>query len=149
MTHAPPVQIGDLARLLETERRLGEQLRAARAEADVLVAQAQAAADRGEAALAAELEAEGRLADERLDREYRKREQEIAGDAQRQIEAYAGIPASRLRLAPALGATVTSMRRTLDERERVERLRLKRMRSSRAPHTLFKPDDARSSREDL
>ena len=53
------------------------------------------------------------------------------------------------RLAPALGAAVTSMRRTLDEREREERLRLKRMRSSHVPHTLFKPDDARSSREDL
>ncbi|HET9386757.1 MAG TPA: hypothetical protein VFO67_16610 [Gemmatimonadales bacterium] len=96
MTHAASVQVGDLARLLETERRLGEQLRAARAEADVLVAQAQAAAERGEAALAAELEAEERLADERLGREYRKREQELADDAQRQIEAYAGIPATRL-----------------------------------------------------
>lgn len=35
------------------------------------------------------------------------------------------------RLAPALGATVTSIRRTLDEREREERLRLTRMKSLR------------------
>lgn len=36
------------------------------------------------------------------------------------------------RLAPALRADVTGMRRTLDEREREERLRLKRLKSSRA-----------------
>src|SRR5512145_1023084 len=35
------------------------------------------------------------------------------------------------RLAPALDAAVTSMRRTLDEREREERLRLKRLKASR------------------
>jgi vacuolar-type H+-ATPase subunit D/Vma8 len=34
-------------------------------------------------------------------------------------------------LAPALRSAVTDMRRTLDEREREERLRLKRMKSSR------------------
>jgi hypothetical protein len=96
MTHASSVQAGDLARLLETERRLGARLRAARAEADALVAQAQTAAERREAALAAELEAEERLADERLTREHRKREREIADAAQRQIEAYQRIPARRL-----------------------------------------------------
>lgn len=36
------------------------------------------------------------------------------------------------RLAPALRADVVAMRRTLDEREREERLRLKRFKSSRA-----------------
>lgn len=36
------------------------------------------------------------------------------------------------RLAPALRTQVTGMRRTLDEREREERLRLKRLKSSRA-----------------
>ena len=96
MTHASSVQAGDLARLLETERRLGERLRTARADADALVAQAQAAAERRDAALAADLKAEERLADERLSGELRKREQEIADDAQRQIEAYQRIPASRL-----------------------------------------------------
>jgi len=35
------------------------------------------------------------------------------------------------RLAPALRGAVTAIRRTLDEREREERLRLKRMKSSR------------------
>jgi V/A-type H+-transporting ATPase subunit D len=35
------------------------------------------------------------------------------------------------RLAPTLRGAVTAMRRTLDEREREERLRLKRMKSSR------------------
>jgi V/A-type H+-transporting ATPase subunit D len=35
------------------------------------------------------------------------------------------------RLAPALHGTVTAIRRALDEREREERLRLKRMKSSR------------------
>jgi V/A-type H+-transporting ATPase subunit D len=35
------------------------------------------------------------------------------------------------RLAPALRTAVTGMRRTLDEREREERLRLKRLKSSR------------------
>lgn len=110
MTHASSVHAGDLARLLETERRLGEQLRATRAEADVLVAQAQAAAEQGEAALAAELEAEERLADERLGHEYRLREQEIADDAQRQVEAYAGIPARRLA-----EVALTLSRRLLEE----------------------------------
>jgi V/A-type H+-transporting ATPase subunit D len=35
------------------------------------------------------------------------------------------------RLAPALRGAVTAIRRTLDEREREERLRLKRMKPSR------------------
>jgi hypothetical protein len=96
MTNASSVHTGDLERLLETERRLGERLRAARAEADALVAQAQVAAVAIEGALAAELEAEERLADERLAREHRQREGEIADDAQRQIDAYERIPAKRL-----------------------------------------------------
>jgi H(+)-transporting ATP synthase subunit D len=53
------------------------------------------------------------------------------------------------RLAPALRGSVTVMRRALDEREREERLRLKHMRSSRVPHTLFKPERPRSPKEDL
>ena len=96
MTHASSVHAGDLERLLETERRLGERLRAARAEADELVAQAEAAAAAREAALAAELEAEERLADERLEREHRERERAITDDAQRQVDAYERIPARRL-----------------------------------------------------
>ena len=90
------VQTGDLARLLETERRLGERLRAARADAEALVSQAQTAAAQREAALATELVAHERQTDERLGREQRTRERDIADDAQRQIEAYEQIPAARL-----------------------------------------------------
>ena len=96
MTNPQPVPAGDLARLLETERRLNEQLRAARAEAEALVTQAQTAASEREAALAAQLENEERLADERLARERKKREREIGDDARRQVEAYERIPATRL-----------------------------------------------------
>ena len=110
MTHASSVHAGDLERLLETERRLAELLQAARAEAEALVAQAQAAAAAREAALAASLEADERLADERLGGEHRKREREIADDAQRQIDAYQRIPASRLS---EIAKTLT--RRLLEE----------------------------------
>ena len=48
---------GDLARLLETEARLEERLRAARAEAEALIGRARAEAAAREAGLAAELEA--------------------------------------------------------------------------------------------
>lgn len=96
MTHASSVHTGDLQRLLEIERRLGERLRAARAEAETFVVQAQTAVAAREAALAAALEAEERLADERLAREQRQREGEIADDAQRQVDAYERIPARRL-----------------------------------------------------
>ena len=95
MTHAS-VPAGDLARLLETERRLGERLRSARAEAEALVAQAHADVAQREAALAAELEGDERRMTERLARERRKREREIADEAQRQIDAYAGVSAQRL-----------------------------------------------------
>ena len=96
MTHASSVHAGDLARLLETERRLGERLRAACLEADALVAQAEAAAAARESALAAQLEDEERLADERLGSEQREREREIADDAPRQIGAYQRISSQRL-----------------------------------------------------
>jgi vacuolar-type H+-ATPase subunit H len=102
-----PVPAGDLARLLDTEHQLGERLRSARAEADVLVAHARAAAEQREAALAAELEAEQRLMGERLQRERRKREREIADAAQREVEAYQRVSNQRLAeigraLAPRL-----------------------------------------------
>ena len=102
---SPPA--GDLARLLDTERRLGERLQAARAEAEALVAQARAAAEKREAALAAQLETDQRLMGERLERERRKREREIADAAQREVEAYERVSAERLKgiaraLAPRL-----------------------------------------------
>lgn len=110
MTNASSVQAGDLQRLLEVERRLGERLRVARAEADALVLQAQTAVAAREAALAAELETAERLADERLAGEQRAREREIADDTQRQIDAYERIPAGRLsEIAETIG------RRMLEE----------------------------------
>jgi vacuolar-type H+-ATPase subunit D/Vma8 len=42
------------------------------------------------------------------------------------------------RLAPALRAAVTGIRRTLDEREREERLRLQRLKSSRGIQGSFR-----------
>lgn len=90
------VPAGDLARLLDTERRLAERLRSARAEAESVIARARADVEQREAALAAELEADQRRMLERLARERRKREREIADDAQRQVNAYAGVSVQRL-----------------------------------------------------
>ena len=91
-----PVHAGDLARLLETERRLAERLESARAEADALVAHAREAAEQREATLAAELESDQRSMADRLLGERAKREQEIADAAQRQISAYADVSDERL-----------------------------------------------------
>lgn len=102
-----PVPAGDLARLLDTERRLAERLRSTHAEADAVIAQARVDAEQREAALAAELEADERRMTERLAGERRQREREVADDAQRQIDAYAGVSTKRLSalvrtLAPRL-----------------------------------------------
>lgn len=105
-----PVHAGDLARLLETERRLGERLQSARAEADVLVAHAREAAGQREALLAAELESDQRSMADRLLGERAKREQEIAVAAQRQVSAYADVSDERLT---AIARTLA--RRLLDD----------------------------------
>lgn len=86
----------DLARLLETERRLGERLRASRAEAEALVERARLAAEQREAALAAEFELDERRMRERLTRERHKREREIAADAERQTETYRRVSSEEL-----------------------------------------------------
>jgi vacuolar-type H+-ATPase subunit H len=101
------VPAGDLARLLDTERRLGERLQSARAEAEAVVAHARAAAEQREAALATQLETEQRRMGERLERERRKREREIADAAQREVETYQRVTRQRLAeiaraLAPRL-----------------------------------------------
>ncbi|MGH7521403.1 MAG: hypothetical protein ACREMI_08995 [Gemmatimonadales bacterium] len=101
------VSAGDLAQLLETERRLAERLQAAHVEAEALVAQARAAAERREATLAAQLEADQRLMGARLERERRKREREIEAAAEHEVEAYARVSTPRLKeiariLAPRL-----------------------------------------------
>jgi len=94
-THAAAPQ-GDLARLLETERRLEERLRAARAEAEALVAQAQQAAEQEDAALEAQLADAARLLDESLAAEGRRRTAEIADAADRKAQAYERVPPARL-----------------------------------------------------
>ena len=91
-----PVHAGDLARLLETERRLGERLQSARAEAEALLAHAREAAEQCEATLAAELESDQRSMAERLLGERGRRDQEIADAAQRQVSAYADVSDERL-----------------------------------------------------
>ena len=101
---------GDLTRLLDTERRLAERLRAARAEAEAVLARALSDAEQREASLAAELDADQQRMAQRLVRERRKREREIADDAQRQVSAYADVSDERLTaLARALA------RRLLDD----------------------------------
>jgi len=101
------VPAGDLARLLDIERRLGERLQSARAEAEALVAHAREAAAQREAALAAQLDIEERRMGERLTRERRKREREIVVAAEHEVEAYARVSTQRLKaiartLAPRL-----------------------------------------------
>lgn len=91
--HPPP---GDLTRLLATERHLAERLHAARAEAEALLVRARSDAEQREATLAAELELDQRRMAERLVRERRKREREIADDAQRQVSTYSDVSDERL-----------------------------------------------------
>lgn len=104
------VPTADLTRLLDMERLLGERLRAARAEAESVVARARTEIEQREASLATELEADERRMTERLGRERHKRELEVAADAQRQLDAYAGVSAQRLS-----AVVRTLARRLLDE----------------------------------
>ena len=87
---------GDLTRLLDTERQLAERLRAAREEAEALLARARSDAEQHEATLASELESDERSMAERLLSERRKREQEIAVEAHCQGRAYADVSDERL-----------------------------------------------------
>jgi enamine deaminase RidA (YjgF/YER057c/UK114 family) len=87
---------GDLARLFETERRLEERLRAARAEGAALLAQAQQAAEQQDAALEAQLAEAARLLDESLAAEGQRRTAEIADAADREAQAYERVPPARL-----------------------------------------------------
>lgn len=93
---AHAAQQGDLARLLETERRLEDRVVAARAEAAALVAQAQQAAAQGDAALDAQLAEAARLLDESLAAESRRRTAEIADAADREAQAYERVTPARL-----------------------------------------------------
>ena len=71
-----------------------------------------------------------RLADQLLDAAPREMLIRRLGEALAQTSRQ--VHTLERRLAPALRTQVTGMRRTLDEREREERLRLKRLKSSRA-----------------
>lgn len=86
----------DLARLLETERRLAERLQSARAEADALVARTRSDVQQREAALAEELEGDERRLMDRLVRERQQREREIAEAGRREVESYERVSEQRL-----------------------------------------------------
>ena len=87
---------GDLGRLLETERRLGERLRAARVESERLVAEAQAAAAERERALAGDLALEEERLREQLETERRRGEAEIAAAAERAAAAFEQVSPGRI-----------------------------------------------------
>ena len=91
-----PAPEGDLARLLDTERRLEERLHAARAESAALVAQAQQQGAQHDAALEAQLTEAARLLDDDLAAERRRRTAEIAEAADREVQAYERVSAARL-----------------------------------------------------
>ncbi len=90
---SPP---GELARLLETERRIEERLRAARAEVEALLARAQQDAERQEAVLESQLADATRRLDEDLAAEGRRRAAEIADAADREAQAYERVTPARL-----------------------------------------------------
>lgn len=83
----------DLDRLIATEQRLDEALRAAREEAARLVAEAQTRARRREAELDAELEAaaQGLAAETAAERE--RREREVALEAEGRVARYEAVSA--------------------------------------------------------
>jgi len=89
---SPTVHRTDLERLLATERRLAEQLTAARGASEVLIAEADAQAKAREQALDAELEREQRRLADSLAEEQRHGEREIAATADQQVAAFAAVP---------------------------------------------------------
>jgi vacuolar-type H+-ATPase subunit H len=89
----------DLERLIATEQRLDEALRAARETATRLVAEAQAEAERREAALETELEAaSARLAAETA-AERERREREVRQEAELRVKRYESISAEQVAAA--------------------------------------------------
>lgn len=90
------VPASDLARLLETERRLEERLSAARAERDRLIAEAQAAAESRERTLATELQLEQRRLTEALEAERQRGERDIAEAAELQVAVFAAVPPAKI-----------------------------------------------------
>lgn len=93
-----PVQDGkgDLARLLATEERLEQLVVGARAEAERVVAAAQAQAAAREAALAAQLDAEVRKMTEAVAAERSRREAELAATLRAEAARFDAIPGARI-----------------------------------------------------
>lgn len=87
---------GDLGRLLSAEAQSEELLRRATDEAAGLVAAARATAAKRQAALAAELDADGRRLEQDIASERRTREAEIAERAVREARAFDEIGADRI-----------------------------------------------------
>jgi vacuolar-type H+-ATPase subunit H len=94
MGQTPPA--GDLARLLETEQRLEERLRAARADGEAIIAQAHAEAARREADVESALRTEAQRLDDQFEAERRRREEEIQAEARVAVGRYERISAGRI-----------------------------------------------------
>lgn len=88
---APPAAATDLARLIETERRLEERLARAREEASRAVATARAAAAEAERALEREIEADAVRLTEQLEGEHRAAVAAIEVEARRAVATYDGV----------------------------------------------------------
>jgi len=92
----------ELERLIETERRLDDMLRQARAAAAAIVQQARDAVARREAAVAAELAAAAGKAEATLAAERERVAAEIAAAARDQIARYDGVDEPRVQAAARL-----------------------------------------------
>jgi F0F1-type ATP synthase membrane subunit b/b' len=89
----------DLERLIATEQRLDEALQQARAEAEGLIRQAEAAAHRADADLEAELEQRARSALAEAARARRRAEEEIAGTAADLVARYEAVADAQVEQA--------------------------------------------------
>jgi hypothetical protein len=93
---AVPAPGGELARLLDAEARLEEELTRARAAAEARVVQATADAQKRIAALDAEVAAAGAELHRRIDAERVAGEAEIAVAGAREAERFARVTAARI-----------------------------------------------------
>jgi len=87
----------ELERLIETERRLDEQLRQAREQAAAIVQEARDSVARREAALAAELDAAARAAEAALAAERERVATQSAAEARRRVTRYDGVDEPRVQ----------------------------------------------------
>jgi membrane protein involved in colicin uptake len=86
----------DLDQLIATEQRLDESLRRARADAVRLIAEAQEASRRAEAALAADIAAAAAARAVAAATERREREAAIARETAELVARYGGVPDTRI-----------------------------------------------------